>query len=33
MNTVQILAAFMGIILVILFVHGEWAPERKAVAG
>ena len=33
MTTVQMLAAFMGIVLVILFVHNTWVPERKAVAG
>jgi len=33
MTTVQTLAALMGIVLVVLFVYNEWAPERKAVAG
>ena len=33
MSPVQMLAAFMGICLIVLFVHGVWAPERKAVAG
>jgi hypothetical protein len=33
MTTVQVMAAFMGIVLVVLFVHNEWGPERKAVTG
>lgn len=33
MTTVQTLAAFMGIVLVVLFVHSWWAPERKAITG
>jgi hypothetical protein len=33
MTTVQTLAAFMGIVLVILFVKSWWDDERKAVTG
>jgi hypothetical protein len=33
MTTLQVFDAFLGIVLVVLFVHNEWNPERKAVAG
>jgi hypothetical protein len=33
MTTVQTLAAFMGIILVALFVASWWAPEWKGIKG
>jgi hypothetical protein len=33
MTTVQTLAAFMGIVLIILYVHGIWRPEERAVVG
>jgi hypothetical protein len=33
MTTVQMMAAFMGIVLVVLFVVNGWGPEKRAVAG